>query len=322
MSLVAGWLRDGRGLLSLTAIGLVAAGLFAWFLALTDQFLPQDMAWLSIGEAVLRATADGRVARFMSHDRAAFGGTLIAIGVLYLWLIRFPLAAEEGWSWWLLAVSGSLGFCTFLAYLGTGYMDTWHAVATLALLPPFALGLHRTRSTLRAGTGIRDAWAVRRRDRRGSRPWLGRTLLLLTGFGMLVAGLTIVTIGSLVVFVPQDLQFLGMDHAALHALDERLVPLIAHDRAGFGGGLAITGLIVLGCVGLGRPSRGMWEALLIAGLAGFGAAVGIHGVIGYLDPTHVGPAVLGALVFAAGMILARPTMLHPGPAEAVAVSAG
>ncbi len=308
-SLVGSWLRDGPGLLSLMSVALVGAGLFAWFLALTDQFLPQDIGWLTMGEAQLRATAGGRLVGFMAHDRAAFGGTLIAVGVLYLWLIRFPLAAGEAWSWWVIAISGSLGFLTFVAYLGTGYLDTWHAVATLALLPLFLLGLAQTRGSLRPDSGMLHAWHARPRARPGSRAWMGRALILLTGFGMLVAGLTIVSIGSLVVFVPQDLQFLGMDHAAMDAMDPRLVPLIAHDRAGFGGGLAITGLTVLGCVGLGRPSRGLWEALLIAGVAGFGAAIGIHVVIGYLDLTHVGPAILGALMFAVGMIVARPTML-------------
>ncbi len=37
------------------------------------------------------------------------------------------------------------------------------------------------------------------------------------------------------VFVPQDLTFLGFQIGELQALNPRLVPLIAHDRAGFGG---------------------------------------------------------------------------------------
>jgi hypothetical protein len=44
----------------------------------------------------------------------------------------------------------------------------------------------------------------------------------------------------------------------------------------------------------------------VAGGVGFGAAIGVHGLVGYLDATHVGPAVLGAAVFALGMVLARP----------------
>jgi hypothetical protein len=135
---------------------------------------------------------------------------------------------------------------------------------------------------------------------------LGRRLVALTGVGMVVAGCVILALGSIVVFVPQDLIYIGFDRAALDALDPHLVPLIAHDRTGFGGGVATVGLVVLGCVGWARWSRSLWQALAVAGAVGFGAAIGIHGLVGYLDATHVGPAVGGAAVFALGMWLSRP----------------
>jgi hypothetical protein len=311
--IVASWLRDGQGLLTVAALLMLAAGLFAWFLAMTDQLLPHDLAWLTISERELRAIADGRLVHFMAHDRAAFGGTLIAISILYLWLIRFPLAEGRAWAWWLLAVGGGLGFLSFLSYLGTGYLDTWHGLATLALLPLFVVGLARTCADLQPPLGIRALGDPGSRPPFASRAWLGRALLLLTAFGMLVAGLTIVTIGTFVVFVPQDLAYLGLDRAALDLIDPRLVPLIAHDRAGFGGGLATTGLTVLVAVWCGRPSRALWEALLMAGLAGFGAAIGVHGLIGYLDLSHVGPAIGGAAVFIVGIVLSRPSTVKPDP---------
>ena len=301
---LASLVGDGRALLALGAVALLASGLFAWFLAVTDQLLPHDLAWLTITPADLRAIADGRLVHFMAHDRAAFGGTLIAIGVLYLWLIRFPLAEGRRWAWWTVAGSTLIGFLSFLSYLGTGYLDSWHGVATLALLPVFGFGLAMTRRLLR-NSGPADDGRTRRLDGRAT---AGRWLLLLTGFGMLIAGLTIVTIGTFVVFVPQDLEYIGLGKAALDALDPRLVPLIAHDRSGFGGGLATTGLVVLACVWFGRPSRALWQALALAGMAGFGAAIGVHGLVGYLDLTHVGPAILGAWIFIAGMVLVRPAM--------------
>ncbi len=310
--MIAGILDDGPALLTVTAVGLIAAGLFAWFLAVSDQLLPHDLAWLTVAETDLRAVADGRLVHFMAHDRAAFGGTLISIGVLYLWLIRFPLREGLVWAWWLLAVGGSLGFLTFLTYLGTGYLDSWHGIATLALLPPFALGLARTRRRSIKPDGPTSLLRPGARPTLGSRAWWGRAALLLTAFGMFVAGTTIVTIGTFVVFVPQDLAYLGLDRADLDAIDPKLVPLIAHDRSGFGGGLAITAITVFGCVHAGRPSRALWEALLIAGIAGFGAAIGVHGLIAYLDLTHVGPAIGGAVVFAIGMALSERTMRHPG----------
>jgi hypothetical protein len=311
--LVASWLRDGRGLLTIAALLMLAAGLFAWFLAMTDQLLPHDLAWLTISEQQLRAIADGRLVHFMAHDRAAFGGTLIAISILYLWLVRFPLAEGRAWAWWLLAVGSGLGFLSFLSYLGTGYLDSWHGLATLVLLPLFVFGLAGARADLERPIAIRTLTDPGSRPPLGSRAWFGRVLLLLTAFGMLVAGLTIVTIGTFVVFVPQDLVYLGLDRAALDLIDPRLVPLIAHDRAGFGGGLATTGLTVFFAVWCGRPSRAMWEALVIAGVAGFGAAIGVHGLIGYLDLSHVGPAIVGAVVFILGIVLSRPSMVQSHP---------
>jgi hypothetical protein len=303
---------DGRPLLAAGSIALVAAGIFAWFLAMTDQLLPHDLAWLSITPTELRAIADGRLVHFMGHDRAAFGGTLIAIGVLYLWLVRFPLAEGARWAWWTIAASTGVGLLSFLSYLGTGYLDTWHGVATLAILPLFGAGLSRTRRIVLEPPTRPIA---RLRSTPGDLARLGRGMLLLTGIGMVVAGLTITTIGAIVVFVPQDLAFIGLDRAALDAIDRHLVPLIAHDRAGFGGGLATTGLIVLAVVWFGRPSGALWQALALAGVAGFGAAIGVHGLIGYLDLTHVGPAVVAAWLFVIGMILVRPSMVArmPGP---------
>lgn len=45
---------------------------------------------------------------------------------------------------------------------------------------------------------------------------------------------------------------------------------------------------------MGALIRPWGESLAIAGLAGFGAAIGVHGLVGSLDLTHVGPAILGA----------------------------
>jgi hypothetical protein len=297
------WIGDGKGPLSAAALGLLAAGLFAWFLAVTDQLLPHDLAWLSITEDELRGVADGRLLHFMAHDRAAFGGTLVAIAVLDLWLIRVPLADGRAWAWWTLALAGGVGFLSFLTYLGTGYLDTWHGLATLVLLPMYALGLAVNRGTLKDPIGLRTLALAGAVPDGGSRAWLGRAVLLLAGLGVAVAGITIATIGSVVVFVPQDIDYIGLSRSQLDAIDPRLVSLIAHDRAGFGGGLATTGLTVLACVWCGRPSRSLWETLAIAGTAGFGAAIGIHGLVGYVDLSHVGPAVLGAAVFALGLAL-------------------
>jgi hypothetical protein len=52
-------------------------------------------------------------------------------------------------------------------------------------------------------------------------------------------------------------------------LNPRLIPLIAHDRAGFGGGVFNVGFLVLACTWCGTPSRHLWQALAVAGAVGF-----------------------------------------------------
>lgn len=78
---------------------------------------------------------------------------------------------------------------------------------------------------------------------------------------------------------------------------------MAHDRAGFGGGVTTVGLLSLCCLWCARPSRALRDALTVAAASGFGAAVVVHPVVGYTDLLHVGPAALAAALFALGVVL-------------------
>jgi hypothetical protein len=53
-------------------------------------------------------------------------------------------------------------------------------------------------------------------------------------------------------------------------------------------------------------TRSLWQALLLAGSAGFACAIGVHFCIGYTDIIHIAPALLGSIIFVAGMALTRP----------------
>jgi len=137
---------------------------------------------------------------------------------------------------------------------------------------------------------------------------LGRLCLLATAGGMIFGGATILVVGMTSVFVPQDLQYMGLQVADLEAVNPRLVPLIAHDRAGFGGGIFTCGWLVLGCVWCGKPSRSLWQALLIAGGVGFACALGVHFMVGYTDWFHLLPAAAGAAMHLLGLALTRRSM--------------
>lgn len=306
----AALLGDGRPLLAFCGLALILSGGFAIFQSATGQFLPQDVAFLGMTAQDLCRLDECRIVHFMFHDRVSFGGSIIAVGTLYLWLAEFPLREGEAWAWWVFLISGAVGFGSFLTYLGYGYLDTWHGLATLLLLACFALGLMRSRSVVRAPRSpralLRPAVTMRWRSSLG----VGRACLLLTALMLIAAGITIMFVGMTRVFVPQDLQFMGRSAAELRAINPHLVPLIAHDRAGFGGGLCCTGLTVLFCVWCGRPSRSLWQALAVAGLTGFATAIGIHPLIGYMIPSHLAPAVGAAVLFLVGLTLTFPSMMR------------
>ena len=130
-------------------------------------------------------------------------------------------------------------------------------------------------------------------------------LLIATGIGLIGGGLVIMTVGMTVVFVPQDLTFMGLNPSDLERINPRLIPLIAHDRAGFGGGVCVSGILLVFCAWCARMSRNLWQVLVVVGAVGFGTAIGIHPVIGYTDALHLTPAVLGAVTMGAGLALTR-----------------
>jgi len=290
---------DGRPLLKLVALVLIGCGAFALFQSATGHFLPHDTAFLGMTAQQLCAVQGCRIVHFMMHDRASFGGVLIALGIIYLWLIEVPMRRGEAWSWWAIVVSGGAGFLSFLTYLGYGYLDTWHGLSTLALMPMYVWGLAKTWRILVPPRGWRTLLVP------GQRMTIGRACLFLATIGIVAAGLTIMTVGMTRVFVPQDLEFMGLDRAHIGAIHHNLIPLIAHDRAGFGGGLASCGIAMMIAVWCAPLTRSLWQALLFAGIAGFVTAIGVHPIIGYISVTHIAPAVAGAVMFFIGLALTR-----------------
>lgn len=306
---------DGRWPLRLMAVGLIVGGLVALLLAASGRFLPHDERYLGMTARELCSIHGCRVVHFMIHDRAAFGGVVVALGLAYLWLIEVPLRAGLSWAWWALLISGGTGFLSFLAYLGYGYLDTWHGAATLALLALFGAGMV-------GAARPRGMVAIPPVGMGGGRREPGRVVPLLACLGVTGAGMVITTIGMTAVFVPEDLAYLGVDVADLHAFNPRLVPLIAHDRAGFGGAMASAGLAMLAICWFARPDRALRGFLALVGVVGFGPAIGVHFAIGYTSFVHLAPATLGALGYLAGLVLlgrdGRPSSAPPDVREGVA----
>ena len=283
-------------------MALLLSGAFAIFQSITGHFLPHDVRALGMDADALTRATNPNLVRFMFHDRVAFGGTLMTIGIAYWWLVEFPLRSGAAWAWWTLVLSGGSGFASFLAYLGYGYLDTWHGLATLLLLPVYLAGMWRARRLLAHPLRPSSMWlAPDHADGASSR--IGRRLLLLSSFGLAGAGLTIPFVGMTFVFVPQDIAFIGISRDRLRELSPALVPLIAHDRAGFGGGVLSTGLLLLMMMRHAPVTQSLVEVVAVMGLCGFGAALGVHFAVGYTDSFHLSPAYAGFLLFAVGAAL-------------------
>ena len=300
------WVGDGRPLLAASAGALIFAGGFAIFLALTGDFLPHDVDFLGMTADEL-CEIECRIVDFMVHDRASFGGALVGIGILYMWLVTFPLADGESWAWWTLAITGSLGFLSFLSYVGYGYLDTWHGWGTALLLPVFALGLVRTRRLVTGTISMRDHVRGLGADPR-DRVTAGRVLLAVGAAGTFGAGLVILGIGVSHVFVPQDIHFIGMSSVRIDDISPQLVPLIAHDRAGFAGATSVVGLTTFFCLLFKRPGRSLTQAIGLAGVISLGATFAVHFAVGYRDLLHLVPPIMGAVILMVGIALIYPTL--------------
>jgi hypothetical protein len=297
---------DGRPLLLAMAGGLLFAGGFALFLSATGDLLPHDVHYLGMTADDLCVVADCRIVDFMIHDRGAFGGTLFALGVLYVWLIAFPLTGGEHWAWWTLLLSGTIGFLGFLSYLDSGYLDTWHGIGTLLLLPLFVLGLVRSRVLLRGPVSLRRLGGVAPWLQGRNRIVLGRAILLLGALATAAGGLAILRVGLGNTFVPEDLEFIGLTADELRGINPRLVPLLAHDRVGFGSGVLTLGITTAACLWFGELSRHLHQAVLTAGIVSLAAAFTVHFAVGYTDFWHLVPPSVAALCLLTGGALQHP----------------
>ena len=297
---------DGRPLLLIIAGSLLFAGGFLMFLAATGDLLPQDLHYLGMSPEQLCAIASCRVTDFMIHDRASFGGTLFGLGILYVWLTVFPLSRGEQWAWWTWLMSGVLGFTTFLAYLGYGYLDAWHGIGTLLMLPVYAFGMIRARRLVPGRLDprclLRSGGWLTRRDRFS----LGRLVLIVGAVAVAASGLIILRIGIGDTFVPEDLQFIGRTADEIRNQNPHLVPLLAHDRAGFGGGVVTMGLTTMVCLWCSPLSRHFNPGVALAGAVSLSAALVVHFAVGYTNEFHLAPPVAAAICLVVGLALEHP----------------
>jgi hypothetical protein len=131
----------GQLLVVCTGIGLFIGGAVVSTVGLTDVFVASDLEFLGTDAEALRA-ANPRLLSFVAHDRAGFGGALMAAAAAITLLSAWGWRRGESWVWWTLAAAAITGFLPAIAVHGTiRYTDVLH-------LAPVFIGIALTLTAL------------------------------------------------------------------------------------------------------------------------------------------------------------------------------
>ena len=281
-------------------VALGGGGLLALGLSFTRVLLPYDEQFLGLTVELLQRNAP-RLHAFMAHDRGTLAGVMLGLGWLYAVLAWSGIRGGVDGARTAVVASALAGFASFFSFLGFGYFDTLHAFVAAVLFQltvQVMVGASRVRSPgARAGPDDEDrAW---RRAQWGQLCWVVHAV------GLLIAGSVILGIGMTRVFVSEDLDFLCMTADQVRAMGDRVVSVVAHDRATLGGMLWAAGvamlLPVLWCHE--RGARWLWQAMAGLGLPAYASTLGLHAWVGYTDWRHILPAVVGLALWAGGLAL-------------------
>ena len=121
----------GQLLLVCTGIGLFVGGAVVSAVGLTDVFVASDLTFLRTGPDALRA-ANPRLLSFIAHDRAGFGGALMAAAAVITLLSAWGWRRGESWVWWSLALAAIAGYLPAILVHGViRYTDIGHLAPVL-----------------------------------------------------------------------------------------------------------------------------------------------------------------------------------------------
>ncbi|MFE6158425.1 hypothetical protein ACFQ7F_05825 [Streptomyces sp. NPDC056486] len=116
----------GQLLMILTGAGLFIGGAVISVVGLTDVFVPTDLTFLGVDAHTLD-TLNPRLAPFLAHDRAGFGGALMSAAVAIVLLSAWGWRRGEAWVFWTLAAAGAAGFLPAVVVHGSiHYTDLIH----------------------------------------------------------------------------------------------------------------------------------------------------------------------------------------------------
>ncbi len=286
---------------------LAVGGALTLGLSLTTVLLPYDEHYLGLSSDLLRRN-EPLLFSFMAHDRATLAGTMLGLGWFYAMLAWHAVRRRVHGAKTAAVASALVGFASFFSFLGFGYFDPLHAFVAAVLFqiliqtivghPGGAPSLH---------LAVDDEDAIWRRAQ-----W-AQLLWLVHAAGLVMAGAVILAIGMTSVFVAEDLAYLCLTPTQAAAMNERLISVVAHDRATLGGMLLAAGigsaLPLLWCHR--RGARWLWWAMAGLGAFAYGATLGVHAKVGYTDWRHIIPALAGLALWSSGLALNRRYLCAP-----------
>lgn len=297
---VGGWLWYW-----LFGLAITVAGFIALFFSMTSIILPYDESFLGMLRNELLGF-NPAILYFMAHDRMTLSGTMISGGIIYMQLARHGIRHGLHWARKAVNIAGITGFLGIFLFIGYGYFDWLHGLFWLILLPLFIGGYVKSRNAQEAPTSTN-----RFNHHRWKWSLLGQLAFIILGFALTIGGVVISVIGASSVFVPTDLTYLCLTPNMIDAFNDRLIPVIAHDRAGFGSALLSVGLLVLmlSLWGIREGERWVWWTFTIGATPAFLSGLLTHFVISYTDFIHLLPAYIAVILYLIGVIFTAPFLL-------------
>ncbi|WP_077618695.1 dihydroorotate dehydrogenase [Bacillus sinesaloumensis] len=283
----------------LFGLSIFIGGVIAVLFSVTTIILPYDEQFLGMQrEAIL--LFNERILNFMAHDRMTLAGTMISGGIVYMALARFGVRKHLLWAKQAIDIAAILGFLGIFLFIGYGYFDWLHLIFWLILLPIYLTGYMKTRDLKGTPTSLNI-----RNHLIWKRSLIGQLAFVILGFSFVLGGLVISYIGITNVFVSTDLLYICMPPEILNLFNDKLISVIAHDRAGFGSALLSVGFLVLtiSLWGFQQGNKWIWWTLLIGGIPAFFAGIWIHFAIGYTTFIHLLPAYFALCLFFIGLVM-------------------
>ncbi|WP_339215651.1 dihydroorotate dehydrogenase [Solibacillus sp. FSL W8-0372] len=290
----------------LFGLGILIGGFIALYFALTTVILNYDESFIGLTHQQLNLI-NPQILAFMAHDRMSLAGTMISAGILYMSLAYFGIRRQLHWAKIAFHSAAITGFLGILLFIGYGYFDWLHGLFWLLLLPLYVLSWQESKTANRSPRSWHDT-----NDRIWMRGVYGQLLFVMLGFLLLTGGIVISFIGITKVFVSTDISFLCMPVDMLQSISDMLIPVIAHDRAGFGSALISVGILVL-CLslwGYRAGERWLWFTYAFGALPAFLAGIGTHFAIGYTTFIHLLPLYLLVVIYLIGLVVSYPYLMQ------------